>query len=141
QPLTRPRLIPSARTPGRGTPMAKTVLVVEDNGYSRKGLAAILRRHGYDVAAVGDGLQALDRLDVGPPVDVILLDMLLPVLDGWHFLQRLRTAPGGAPPIIVTSGAAVTPGWAAAHGCAGLLQKPGEEAELLGELGGVLGDR
>jgi len=46
---------------------------------------------------------ALDRLDVGPPVDVVLLDMLLPVLDGWHFLKRLRAAPGGAPPIIVTT--------------------------------------
>jgi two-component system chemotaxis response regulator CheY len=119
--------------------MAQTVMLVEDNGFTRDGLTAILRKNGYDVVAVGNGLEALDRLDAGPAPDVILLDMLLPVLDGWHFLERLKKrTPKDAPPIIVTTGTILTREWAESHGCAGFLKKPIEEKQLLAELQHVL---
>src|SRR5438874_6129842 len=101
--------------------MAQTVMVVEDNASARDSLSAILRKHGYHVLAVENGLQALDRLNTGPLVDVILLDMLMPVVDGWDILERLRSGPGGAPPIVVTTGAGLSAEWAAAQGCAGFV--------------------
>lgn len=119
--------------------MAQTVMLVEDNGFTREGLAAILRKNGYDVVAVANGLEALDRLDAAPPPDVILLDMLLPVLDGWHFLERLKKRTSQAnPPIVVTTGTILTREWAESQGCAGFLKKPVEEKELMAELRHVL---
>ena len=120
--------------------MTQTVMVVEDNGFTRDGLATLLRRSGFDVVTVENGLQALDRLDASPAPDVILLDMLLPMLDGWHFLDRLRKGRSSVPPVIVTTGTILTREWAASHGCAGFLKKPVEEHELLAELRRVLGE-
>ena len=82
----------------------KTLLVVEDDSITREGLGLLLRREDYDVIQAANGEEALACLRSGPPPDLILLDMLLPVLDGWHFLQQIRAE--GAPPIpimVVTS--------------------------------------
>jgi CheY-like chemotaxis protein len=68
----------------------RTLLVVEDNEAAREGLAFVLRRAGFHVLTAADGRRALLLLWSVPPPEVILLDMLLPVLDGWHFLERLR---------------------------------------------------
>jgi CheY-like chemotaxis protein len=119
--------------------MAQTVMVVEDHAATREGMAAIVRRNGYDVVAAGDGQEALDRLAAGPLPEVVLLDMLLPVLDGWRLLERLTGTPYGTVPVIITTGADLSPAWAAAHGCAGFLQKPVDEPDLLAELDRVIG--
>jgi CheY-like chemotaxis protein len=66
----------------------KTVLVVEGNEVMREGLAAVLRRQGYHVEAVADGRQALNHLRGHPAPDLVLLDMLMPVLDGWALLKE-----------------------------------------------------
>src|SRR5262245_38807138 len=79
----------------------KTVLVVEDIASAREALALVLRRHGYTVLAAEHGRRALDLLEAGAKPDLILLDMLMPVLDGWHLLQELRRLPGPAPPVVV----------------------------------------
>jgi len=118
--------------------MAKTIMVVEDNAFTRQRLADILRRHGYDAVDAADGIEALDRLDTGPPPDLILLDLVLPRLDGWRFLERLQAAPRPAPPVIVSTGTDIGEGWADSHGCTGMLLKPFEEPELLYELRRVL---
>ena len=57
----------------------------------------------------------------------------MPVLDGWHFLDRLKKSPHGSVPVVVTTGTILSREWAAAHGCAGFLKKPVEEADLLAE--------
>jgi CheY-like chemotaxis protein len=120
--------------------MAQTLLVVEDNAVAREGLAVVLRRHGYDVATAGDGRQALDALRAGPRPDLILLDMLMPVLDGWHFLGELRRTAGPAPPpVVITTGTILSLAWALDHGCAGFIRKPIEEGELLAEVRRCLG--
>jgi CheY-like chemotaxis protein len=119
--------------------MAQTVLVVEDHAITREGLAVVLGRNGYDVVAVANGQQALDRLAAGPCPDVILLAMLLPVLDGWRLLERLAGTPCGSVPVIITTGTILTTEWAAAHGCAGFLKKPVDEPELVAELHRVIG--
>jgi CheY-like chemotaxis protein len=63
---------------------------VEDNDLSREWVAILLRRAGYHVAPAANGEEGLRLLRGGRPVDLILLDMLMPVLDGWHFLGRLQ---------------------------------------------------
>jgi CheY-like chemotaxis protein len=115
------------------------LLVVEDNAAARKGLAAFLRAEGFAVVTAADGEEALDRLRAGPAPDLILLDMLMPVLDGWHFLQRLKSdGPDASVPVIVTTGTILTREWAAAHGCAGFLHKPIDPDVLLVEIGRCL---
>jgi len=80
----------------------KAVLVVEANEVAREGLAA-LRREGYAVALAANGREALDALRAGPAAsDLILVDMLLPVLDGWGLLKALRADPAlAAVPVVL----------------------------------------
>lgn len=118
----------------------KTILVVEDNAAARESLAAVLRRHGFAVTLAGDGRQALELLGAGPTPDLILLDMFLPVLDGWHVLDGMKGLPAGVPErVVITTGTILSREWADAHGCAGFLKKPFGEAELLAELDRVFG--
>src|SRR5438105_2175364 len=118
--------------------MPKQVMVVEDHAISREGLSVILRRHGYDVIALENGRQAFELLMTGTRPDVILLDMLMPVLDGWRLLERIKDTPAGHIPIIITTGTILTKDWAAMKGCAGFIKKPVEEQDLLDELRNVL---
>jgi CheY-like chemotaxis protein len=121
-------------------PQAKTIMVVEDNAIAREGLGVILQRHGFNVIAFENGLDALNQLATGMTPDLILLDMLMPVLDGWHFLQRVKGLPVGSAPVVVTTGTILTREWAAQNGCAGFLRKPIEEDELLDEINRLLAE-
>src|SRR5688500_1354632 len=104
------------------SPADTTVLIVEDDDTERDALAALLKGHGYRVVAVGDGLRALGALDAEPRPDLVLLDMFLPLLDGWEFLERLRRASHRPPPVVVVmTGSILTQEWAESHGCAGFL--------------------
>ena len=112
------------------------ILVVEDNPIAREGITTLLRRHGYEVKTTGDGQEAFQYLSNNPPPSVIILDMLLPILDGWAFLEKLKGLILKPKPwIIVTTGSmAIGREWAADHGCAGFLRKPVLEEALLAEL-------
>ena len=116
-------------------PAHRTILVVEDNDVSREGLAVVLRRAGYRVVPAANGEEALALLRAGPPPDLILLDMLMPVLDGWRFLEKLhRQRPRLAVPVVLATGSNLTPEWAQDHACQGFLKKPIEADELLAEV-------
>ena len=69
--------------------MALKVLLVEDNEMNREMLVRRLKRAGYDVDAAGDGQQALDMMRESGP-DIVLLDMNLPVKDGWTTCREAR---------------------------------------------------
>src|SRR5947209_2231354 len=71
--------------------MAK-ILLVEDNEMNRDMLSRRLRRRGYEVIAADDGQQGLTRARA-EPVDLILMDMSLPVLDGWEATRQLKGDP------------------------------------------------
>jgi CheY-like chemotaxis protein len=83
--------------------MAK-VLLVEDNEESRDGLSRHLRRKGYEVLVAVDGRQAVAAARAESP-DLILMDMSLPVLDGWEATRQLKAAPEtrGVPVIALTA--------------------------------------
>ena len=71
--------------------MAK-ILLVEDNEMNRDMLARRLERRGYQVVIAMDGAQGVQLAQTEAP-DLILMDMSLPVLDGWEATQRLKAEP------------------------------------------------
>ena len=79
------------------------VLVVDDDAGVRERLRTVLERCGYTVGEAGDGAEALRRVAHGPP-RAILLDLTMPVMDGFAFLHALRERPGCRDiPVIVFS--------------------------------------
>ena len=71
------------------------ILLVEDNEPSRDMLSRRLKRRGYDVSTAVDGQEALDVARRELP-DLILMDMSLPVIDGWTAVRELRADPATA---------------------------------------------
>ena len=107
----------------------RTILVVEDDPVTRRAVSEALRKSGYAVVTADDGEQALAALGQGG-IDLVLLDMLMPVLDGWGFLKRLRGA-GSRVPVAVTSSIDLSQEWADSYGCCCFLKKPvGSDALL-----------
>ncbi len=64
------------------------ILVVEDNEMSRDMLSRRLTKRGYDVDVSVDGVQAINAVSDNPP-DLIILDMALPVIDGWEVAEHV----------------------------------------------------
>ena len=121
-------------------PSLPRVLVVEDNDAARESLALFLGREGYEVILAANGEEALNHLHRGLKPDLILLDMLMPVLDGWHFLEQLQQeGPQPPPPILVVTSTILTREWAEDHGCCGFIRKPIEPQALLEEVRRCLG--
>jgi CheY-like chemotaxis protein len=73
-----------------GGPHKPVILIVEDHEFAREALAALLTTTGYDVVEAENGREALAVLAKGPRPDVILLDLMMPVMDGWEFMRRQR---------------------------------------------------
>ena len=111
------------------------VLVVEDDADIREALSEFLLAEGCRVTGASDGLRALERLDQGELPDLILLDMMMPRMDGRGFLQRVRATPHWAHlKILVVSATEVdTP-----HGVAGVVRKPFEPEHLLEAIAAAL---
>ena len=83
-----------------------TVLVVEDEPDIRDAIAEALCAEGYAVLVAADGLDAMAQLRDGTATDVIVLDMMMPVMDGWEFLTAKQADPALVRiPVIVTSAA------------------------------------
>ncbi len=103
------------------------VLVVEDVADLRDFYAILLREEGYEVACASDGSDALRWLSWRP--DVILLDLMMPVMNGYEFYAKMRDLPGEHPPVIVVS--AVAPMRSALPGIHAALPKPFDFTQLL----------
>jgi CheY-like chemotaxis protein len=113
----------------------KTILVVEDNSTVRTWLCQVLRGAGYAVVLKQNGQEALEYLRGNTAPDLIVLDMLMPVLDGWHLVGELRGIGRLTKvPVIIATGTILTPEWAAEHGCAGIVRKPMLPEALLVEI-------
>jgi CheY-like chemotaxis protein len=119
------------------------ILVVEDEPENRLLIGMILTTEGYQVIPAVDGADALARLASEPP-DLILLDLMMPQMNGFEVLERLRADPTTAPvPVIVLTALAQERDIARAvsSGAQGYVIKPFEPDELLKRIGQALGVR
>ena len=83
----------------------ETVLIVEDEVTTRSALIELLGKDGREIVTAGDGQEAMERLAKIPRPRVILLDLMMPRMDGWEFLRRQSSDPSIADiPTIVLSG-------------------------------------
>ena len=106
------------------------VLVVEDQDDIREFVALVLQSEGYCVATAGNGAVALE--EVGrKPVQVVLLDMRMPVMDGWAFADAYRRQPGPHAPIVVLTAAQDAEARAAQINADDFLGKPFELDDLI----------
>lgn len=84
----------------------RRVLVVEDDASAREALALLLRSNGLEVTTAVDGQEAFDRLNAGFRPNLIVLDLMMPRLDGVAFCEALRRDPDlAAIPVIACSAA------------------------------------
>jgi CheY-like chemotaxis protein len=112
-----------ARPPGRGTDHPRpAVLVVDDDPSILDMVADILRIEGYGVATAANGQEALEQVERTRPA-VILLDMRMPVVDGWQFMHELRSR-NLIVPVVVMTAAEDSERWAREVGAEGYLAKP-----------------
>jgi two-component system, cell cycle response regulator DivK len=120
--------------------MAK-ILLVEDNEMNRDMLSRRLERRGYQVVIAVDGQQGVDMARAEGP-DLVLMDMSLPVLDGWEATRRLKgEADTRAIPIIALTAHAMAGDREKAMeaGCDDYDTKPIELPRLLGKIEELLG--
>ena len=83
---------------------ARTVLVVDDDFNLRQTLREVLQDEGYGVDTAANGREALDRLQRSRPPQVVVLDLMMPVMDGWRVLDELaRDASLSRIPVVVIS--------------------------------------
>jgi CheY-like chemotaxis protein len=109
-----------------------SVLVVDDDADIRDSIGDILELRGYEVTRAANGREALDRLRNGPRPCVILLDLMMPVLNGWEFREQQKSDQALASvPVVVISGDGSTDQKAASIGVQEYLRKPLELSAIL----------
>jgi CheY-like chemotaxis protein len=101
----------------------RRVLVVEDDPDLAALVQMIVADAGYDVVTACDGEQALARVEERMP-GVILLDMRMPVMNGWEFAREFRSRFGNGAPIVVVTAAEDAGARAAEIGADAWLEKP-----------------
>jgi len=111
------------------SPTISSVLVVDDDPSIRDFVEAALEEEGYGVLSAADGQAALKL--VGRQPCAVLLDMRMPVLDGWGFAAAYRQRPGARAPIVVMTAAENAAAWAEEIGAQGVLAKPFRLDDLL----------
>lgn len=118
------------------------VLLVEDNEMNRDMLSRRLRKKGFDVDMAVDGAEGVEMARRGT-YDIVLMDMSLPVIDGWEATRQLRAAPETqAVPVIALTAHAMSGDRdrAMEAGCSDYDTKPVEIERLLTKMNALLAD-
>jgi CheY-like chemotaxis protein len=113
--------------------VTRALLVVDDDADLREALQDVLRDAGYEVLTAANGRQALEVLEKAPrPPGLVLLDMMMPVLDGAGFLRELHARPAGREiPVVVFSASAGAREESEQLGAQAYLRKPVDVETLL----------
>ncbi len=117
------------------------VLLVEDNEMNRDMLSRRLARNGFEVVMAVDGQQAVTMAGSESP-DIILMDMSLPVVDGWEATRRVKADPATqAIPVIALTAHAMSEdeSKARAAGCDDFDTKPVDIQRLIGKMQALVG--
>ncbi|MFN2634193.1 MAG: response regulator [Thermoanaerobaculia bacterium] len=111
------------------------LLLVEDDADLRQSLSDLLRDAGFEVAVAENGLVALTYLEDSPPPCLVLLDLMMPVMNGWEFREaQTRNHKLSDIPVVILTADGRAELKAESLGAAGYLRKPIEVARLLGML-------
>lgn len=120
--------------------MGITILLVEDDASVRELLKVLLEVEGYDIIEARDGLEGLEKAGEAKP-DLMILDLMMPEIDGERVLSRLRSEPATRRmPVIVVSGR-----YEALERCRDMIgvenvfAKPFEPVKLLDRIGNLVG--
>ena len=107
------------------------VLIVEDNADLRRLYAIGLNQHGFEIRLAANGAEALDRVEAEKP-DLILLDLLMPVMDGWELIEKVNP-PSSAVllPVIVLTGQTIPPDRPIPPCVIGWISKPAEMHQVV----------
>ncbi len=109
-----------------------SILVVDDDQDLRETVTTALADEGYQVIGVGSAREALAHLREGKPPSLILLDMMMPGMDGWELRLELRKQPATAEiPVVILSAHGDVRDAALALGAADYLRKPVRIESLL----------
>jgi CheY-like chemotaxis protein len=106
---------------------AKRILVVDDERDVQDLVRLVLEMTGYVVSSAADGEEALAQIQAFHP-DLVVLDIMMPGLDGWGVLKTLQGSPD-SPPVVILSAIALSR--ALAPGAVAFIPKPFEITELL----------
>ncbi len=120
----------------------RRVLLVDDYPDAREMYREYLKFSGYDVVEAANGIEALQRAIETSP-DIILMDLSLPVMDGWEATRRLKAdARTASIPVVALTGHALSGIFegAAQAGCDAFVTKPCLPEDLVAEIRTVLGD-
>lgn len=109
------------------------ILVVDDQPESIRLLLAVLSPRGYSVDSVSSGAEALERLAAEPAPDLVLLDVVMPEIDGYEVCRRIRATPATEllPVVMLTASSGEERLRALEAGADDFLMKPFDQAELL----------
>ena len=108
------------------------ILLVEDDTDTRDSMTLVLELESYQVVGAANGQEAMNHLRGNEGPCLILLDLMMPVLDGWGFRAQQQQDPALADiPVVVVSADGSVPQKAASLGAAGYLKKPAEIEHLL----------
>jgi CheY-like chemotaxis protein len=119
--------------------MTKLILIVEDDRDLSRLVAEVLESAGYRTAIAANGYEALKQLQTNTP-DLILLDMMMPGMDGWQFREEQRKLPAMASiPVVTVTADGDARGKAAAIRAAGYVAKPISVDSLLDEVERICG--
>lgn len=115
--------------PSQTTPQRPTILVIEDEADLREGIRDALELNGYTVVAATDGQDALEQLESLQPPCIVLMDLVMPRMNGWELCEALRLRPGyrDVPIIVHSSSPLPAPG-----GATRVVTKPLTFTKLLG---------
>jgi CheY-like chemotaxis protein len=117
----------------------RIVLVIEDDESIRNVITDVLEEGGFRVVGVGNGVEALDRLSVTRP-DVMVVDLLMPVMHGWDFMETYSERTGGEYiPIVVVSINPALPRSFKRYGVQRVVAKPFDVDDLLDSVEEAMG--